>query len=148
MNTTSSFFVVEFQCETSIAVGEYSLETKVCVSLTAPVFVFLILFLNWGIVYYEKFGHDPQKRNLSNMILSSFFMGFGIAHIFVVVFGSIRIIFGTFATSNSFAFLVVLKIFLAFNHLCLLEVGFYKVLAACFPKAIIGMNDDWYYCIL
>ena len=143
-----TLIAVEFQRETSIAVEEYSLETKVCVGLTAPVLVFLILFLNWGILYYEKFGHDPQKRNLYNMMLSSFCMGFGVAHIFVVVFCSIRIIFGPFDASNSFAFLVVLKIFLTFNRLCILEVGIYKVLAAYFPKAIIGMNDDWYHCLL
>ena len=68
MNSLSSFSIVEFQPESSPALEEFSLETKVCVGLTTTVFVFLILFLNWGIVYYEKFGHDPQKRNFYNMI--------------------------------------------------------------------------------
>ena len=80
------------------------------------------------------------------MIISSFCMSLGIGSIFVVVFGSIRIIFGPFDASNSFAFLVVLKIFLVFNRLCLLEVGIYRALAAFFPKAIIGINDDWFHC--
>ena len=149
MNIPSNFtVVVEFQRETSITVEEYSLETKVCAGLTAPVLLFLILFLNWGIVYYEKFGHDPQKRNLFNMMLSCFCMCLSIAHIFVVVFGSILIIFGPFDASNSFAFLVVLRIFLNFNRFCLLEVGIYRVLAAYIPKVIIGINDDWCHCFL
>ena len=130
MNTPSSFIVVEFLPESSTVVEEYLLETKVCVGLMAPVLVVLILFLNWGIAYYEKFGNDPQKRNLYNMMISSFCMGLGTFHTFVVVFVSIRIIFGPFDTSNSFAFLVVLKVFLAFNILCLLEVGLYRALAA------------------
>ena len=146
MNSPSSFSIVEFQQESSPALEEFSLETKVCVGLTTTVFVFLILFLNWGIVYYEIFGHDPQKRNFYNMMISSFCIGIGTLHIFLAVFGSIRIIFGTFDASNSFEILVVLKIFFIFNRLCLLEVGIYRVLAAYFPNIIIGMNDDWCHC--
>ena len=82
------------------------------------------------------------------MMLSSFCMSLGTGISFNLVLGSIRIIFGPFDTSNSFAFLVVLKVFLAFNILCLLEVGLYRALAAYFPKAIIGINDDWFHCFL
>ena len=146
MNSPSSFSIVEFQPESSPALEEFSLETKVCVGLTTTVFVFLILFLNWGIVYYEIFGHDPQKRNFYNMMISSFCIGIGTLHIFLAVFGSIRIIFGPFDASNSFEFLVVLNIFFLFNCLCLLEVGIYRVLAAYFPNVIIGMNDDFFHC--
>ena len=148
MNPPSSSTLVEFHRETLITVEEYSLETKVCVGLMAPVLVLLILFMNGGIAYYEKFGNDPQKRNLSNMILSSFCMGLGTVTILVVVIGSIRIIFGPFDASNIFTFLVVLKVFTTFNRFCFLEVGIYRVFAACYPKAIIGINDDWFHCIL
>ena len=68
MNTPSSFIVVEFLPESSTVVEEYLLETKVCVGLMAPVLVVLILFLNWGIAYYEKFGNDPQKRNMYHSV--------------------------------------------------------------------------------
>ena len=146
MNIPSSFTILEFQSESSAVIEEYSLETKVCVGLTAPVLVLIIFFLNWSIVYYENFGHDPQKRNLSNMMLSSFCMSLGTGISFNLVLGSIRIIFGPFDASNSFAFLVILKLYLNFNHFCLLEVGIYKVLARYFSKAIIGINDDWCHC--
>ena len=141
MNSSSNLTLVKF-----LPIEEYSLETKVCIGLTAPILILLILFLNWSIAYYEKFGHDPRKRNLYNMMISRYCMGLGINCTFVVVFGSIRIIFGPFDISNTFAFLVVLSIFMTFNCLCLLEVGVYRLLAIYFPKAIIGMNDDWYHC--
>ena len=148
MNSPNSFTVIEFHRKSMITVEEYSLEIKVCVGMMAPVLVLLILFMNWGIVYYEKFGNDPQKRNLSNMMLSSFCMGVGTGHIFVVVFGSIRIIFGHFDASNAFTFLVILKVFTVFSRFCFLEAGIYRLFAAYFPKVIIGINDDWFHCIL
>ena len=149
MNPPSiSSTLVEFHRESLITVEEYSLETKVCVGLMAPVLLLLILFMNGGIAYYEKFGNDPQKRNLSNMMISSFCMGLGMLNILVVVIGSIRIIFGPFDASNAFTFLVVLQVFLGFIRFCFLEVGIYRVFAVCFPKVIIGINDDWFHCIL
>ena len=148
MKSPISSTLVEFHRESLITVEEYLLETKVCVGLIAPVLVLLILFMNGGIAYYEKFGNDPQKRNLSNMMLSSFCMGLGMLNILVVVIGSIRIIFGPFDASNAFTFLVILKVFLVFNRFCFLEVGIYRGFAAFFPKAIIGINDDWFHCIL
>ena len=148
MNSTSSFTIVEFLPESSTSIEEYSLETKVCFGLIAPVLAPLILFLNLGITYYEKFGHDTQKRNFSNMMLSSLCMGLLLCNFFVLVFGSIRIIFGPFDASNAFNFLVILKVFLAFNRFCFLEVGMYRGFAAFFPKTIIGINDDWFHCIL
>ena len=138
--------MIEFQCESSTVREEYSLETKVCVGLTVPLLALIILFLNWSIVYYENFGHDPKKRNLSNMIISSYCMSLGTGIIFILVFISIRIIFGPFDASNSFAFLVVLILFFNFNRFCFLEVVIYKVFAAFFPKEIIGINDDWCHC--
>ena len=137
MNIPSSFAILEFQSESSAVIEEYSLETKVCVGLTAPVLVLIIFFMNWSIVYYENFGHDPQKRNLSNMMLSSFCMVLGTGIIISLVLVSIRIIFGPFDASNSFAFLLIQKLFLNLNLICLLEVGIYKVLASNFPKVII-----------
>ena len=82
------------------------------------------------------------------MMISSFCIGVGTLNIFITIFGSIRIIFGPFDASNAFTFLVVLKVFLAFIRFCFLEVGIYRVFAVCFPKVIIGINDDWFHCIL
>ena len=141
MNVSNSSTLVEFLP----AVEEFSLNTKVCVGLTAPVLVFLIIFLNFGIAYYERFGNDPQKRNLYNMMISSFCMGVATQTSFWVVFVSIRIIWGPFEVSNAFAFIVTLRFFQMFNAFCILEAIFYKVLAIYCPKTIIGINDDWFH---
>ena len=142
MNFSSNFTQVDFEF---LHVEEYSLETKVSVVLMTPILVSLILFLNLGIAYYEKFGHDPQKRNLSNMMISSFSVGLSVSHTFIALFGSIRIIFGPFDISNSFAFLVVAKIMIFFKQFCFFEVGIHRLLAVYFPKTIIGLNDDFFH---
>ena len=121
-------------------------QKKKLVNLHLNIYVLIIFFLNWSIVYYENFGYDPKKRNLSNMIISSYCMSLGTGIIFILVFISIRIIFGPFDASNSFAFLVILNIFFNFNRFCFLAVVIYKVFAAFFPKEIIGINDDWCHC--
>ena len=143
MNISNSFTLVEFLPDP--VVEEFSLKTKVCVGLTAPILLFLIIFLNFGIAYYEKFGNDPQKRNLYNMLISSLCMGLATGMSFWVVFPSIRIIWEPFDVSNVFALSVTITFFQVFNGLCLLEAIFYRVLAVYHPKAIIGINDDFFH---
>ena len=79
------------------------------------------------------------------MMISSFCLDLGISHALLVVFGSIRIIFGPFDISNTFVFLFLVTIAIVFKGLCIMEVGIYRLLAVYFPKAIIGMNDDWFH---
>ena len=131
MNFSNNFTQVDFEF---LPIEEYSLETKVCVVLMYPILVLLILFFNLGIAYYEKFGHDPQKRNFSNMMISSFCLGLSVSHTFVALFGSIRIIFGPFDISNTFVFVVVSKISVAFKKLCFLAFSFIKWLFSPFMK--------------
>ena len=138
-----NFTQVDFEF---LPVEEYSLEIKVCVVLMTPILVSLILSLNLSIAYYEKFGHDPRKRNFSNMMISSLCLGLCVLKTFLLLFCSFRIIFGAFDISNSFAFLVVFRIPAIFKQLCFSEVVIYRLLAICFPKIIIGLNDDFFHC--
>ena len=140
MNFSNNSTLIEYQL-----VEEFSLKTKVCTGLIAPVLVLLIIFLNFGIAYYERFGNDPQKRNLYNMMITSFCMVFSTCTTFWVVFVSIRIIQGPFDVSNTFTFIVILGSFQMFAALCILETIFYKLLAIYNPKTIIGINDDWFH---
>ena len=140
MNSSNNSTLLEYHL-----VEEFSLKTKVCTGLIAPVLVLLIIFLNFGIAYYERFGNDPQKRNLYNMMITSFFMVFSTSTTFWVVFVSIRIIQGPFDVSNTFTFIVILGSFQMFAALCILETIFYKLLAIYNPKTIIGINDDWFH---
>ena len=138
-----NFTQVDFEF---LPVEEYSLEIKVCVVLMTPILVSLILSLNLSIAYYEKFGHDPRKRNFSNMMISSLCLGLCVLKTFLLLFCSIRIIFGAFDISYSFAFLVIFRIPVIFKQLCFSEVVIYRLLAICFPKIIIGLNDDFFHC--
>ena len=68
----------------------YSTEFKIFVGIVGPMLSFLILFLYWGIIYYEKYGHDPLKRDLSNMLFSSFCISISMIFSFLVVIVTIR----------------------------------------------------------
>ena len=74
----------------------YSTELKICVGLVSPILMFVIIFLYWGIIYYEKFGHDPLKRDLSNMLFSSFCKSVSIGIAIVIVVRTIRTILAQF----------------------------------------------------
>ena len=78
---------------------DYPTGIKIFVGLFAPILSFFIIFLNWGIIYYEKFGNDPLKRDLSNMLFSSFCKSILIATLFVITVMAIEIIFGPILTS-------------------------------------------------
>ena len=79
------------------------------------------------------------------MLISSLCMGLATGMSFWVVFPSIRIIWEPFDVSNVFALSVTLTFFQVFNALCVLEAIFYRVLAVYHPKAIIGINDDFFH---
>ena len=50
----------------------YSLTTKVCIGVFSPLGLVITVLLYGGIIYYEKWGNDPQKRSLSNMLMCYF----------------------------------------------------------------------------
>ena len=50
---------------------EFSRVFKIGVGFVSPISCLLIFSLYCGIIYYEKMGHDPLKRDLSNMLVSS-----------------------------------------------------------------------------
>ena len=79
------------------------------------------------------------------MLISCLCMGLATGMSFWVVLPSIRIIWEPFDVSNVFALSVTLTFFQVFNALCLLEAIFYRVLAVYHPKAIIGINDDFFH---
>ena len=55
MNTTSS-------CS-----KDYSTVGKLSIGFIAPIIIISTVLLHGGIVFFEKWGYDPQKRNLYNM---------------------------------------------------------------------------------
>ena len=126
----------------------YSTEFKIFVGIVGPMLSFLILFLYWGIIYYEKYGHDPLKRDLSNMLFSSFCISISIMFSFLIVIVTIRIIFGPFLTSISvFCHFITLN-FSFYWPFVNYEIIIYKFISLCTRATIVNINDAIWYSIL
>ena len=128
--------------------NNYSTEFKIFVGIVGPILSFLIIFLYWGIIYYEKFGHDPLKRDLSNMLFSSFCISITMTFSFVIVIVTIRIIFGPFLTSISvFCYFITLS-FSFYWPFVNYEIIIYKFISLCTRATIVSINDAIWYSIL
>ena len=82
MNTTSS-------CS-----KDYSTVGKLSIGFIAPIIITSTVLLHGGIVFFEKWGYDPQKRNLYNMLIASLSKSSAALVVYTMAFGSIRILVG------------------------------------------------------
>ena len=73
---------------------DYSIIGKLFIGLIAPIVIVSTVFLHGGIVFFEKWGYDPQKRNLCNMLIASLSKSTAAFVVYTMAFGSIRILFG------------------------------------------------------
>ena len=127
---------------------QYSTEFKLCFGLVSLILSFFIIFLYWGIIYYEKFGHDPLKRDLSNMLFSSFCKSMSIIMPILLVLNTIRIIFGPILLSIS---VFCYSLALSFNfywHFVHYEIIIYKFMTLCTKANIVNINDAIWHSIL
>ena len=128
--------------------NNYSTEFKIFVGIVGPILSFLIIFLYWGIIYYEKYGHDPLKRDLSNMLFSSFCISISILFPFLLVVATIRIVFGPLFTSIS-VFCYFLTLNLTFYwHFVNYEIIIYKFMSLYTRTNIVNINDAVWHSIL
>ena len=126
----------------------YSTEFKIFVGIFAPILTFFIVFLYWGIIHYEKYGHDPLKRDLSNMLFSSFCISISILFPFLLVVATIRIVFGPLFTSISvFCYFLALN-FTFYWPIVHFEIIIYKFMTLCTRATIVNINDAIWYSIL
>ena len=128
--------------------NDFSTKSKIVFGIVGPVLSFLIIFLYWGIIYYEKFGHDALKRDLSNMLFSSLCKSVVILVSFLIVVATIRIIFGPFLSSISvFCYFVSLN-FTFYWHFVNYEIIIYKFMTLCIKANIVNINDAIWHSIL
>ena len=128
--------------------GNYSTEYKIFVGIVGPMLSFFIIFLYWGIIYYEKYGHDPLKRDLYNMLFSSLCISILIVIPFLIVVVTIRIVFGPFLTSISlFCYFLQLN-FTFYWHFIHYEIIIYKFISLCTRATIVNINDAIWYAFL
>ena len=128
--------------------GNYSTEYKIFVGIVGPMLSFLIIFLYWGIINYEKYGNDPLKRDLSNMLFSSFCISITMTFSFLIVIVTIRIIFGPFLTSISAVCYFITLNFSFYWPFVNYEIIIYKFISLCTRATIVNINDAIWYSIL
>ena len=129
-------------------IEDFSRGFKLCVGVISPISCLLIFSLYWGIIYYEKFGHDPLKRDLSNMLFSSFCKSVSIGIAIVIVVRTIRTIFGPILNSISVVCYYLSLNFLFYWHFVNYEILIYKFMTMCTKANIVNINDAIWHSIL
>ena len=126
----------------------YSLTTKVGIGILSPIFLVITILLYGGIIYYEKWGNDPQKRSLTNMLMGSFCWNVMALIIFSVSIGSLRICIGPLGTTFGYI-MIVTRQFCILNFLaCLLEIIIVKILQITKWNIMANLNDGFWFALL
>ena len=104
--------------------------------------------LSLSIVHFEHFGGDPQKRRLSNMILTNICI-FMIFHVTIWYFMlGLRVIFGPLYHTLA----AILFSIHTFTLLCLDLSGIFgivlKNIEMISPRTVLLFNDDFWYSLL
>ena len=73
---------------------DYSIVGKLTIGFISPIVIVSTVLLHGGIVFFEKWGYDPQKRNLYNMLIASLSKLSAAFIVYTMAFGSIRILIG------------------------------------------------------
>ena len=120
------------------------LQTVIC-SVMLPISITLI----FGIVHYEHFGVDSQKRSFFNQAISAFFVSLGLNEISVVLPVTIRCWSGPFYDSISIIVSMTRRLFLTFASLVTIEILVYKNICILNPNYISRLRDDFWttFCI-
>ena len=94
------------------------------------------------------FGHDPLKRDLSNMLFSSFCKSVSIGIAIVIVVTTIRTIFGPILNSISVICYYLSLNFVFYWHFVNYEILIYKFMTMCTKANIVNINDAIWHSIL
>ena len=129
-------------------IEDFSRGFKFCVGVISPISCLLIFSLYWGIIYYEKMGHDPLKRDLSNMLVSSICKAMAIHTLTFFVINSIAIIFESlFIAIYVFCYFIrVCSIICC--HFAIFEFIIYKFFTIYTKTNIINISVDFWHCYL
>ena len=120
------------------------LQTVIC-SIMLPISITLI----FGIVHYEHFGVDSQKRSFFNQAISAFFVSLGFNEISVVLPITIRCWSGPLGHIISIIVSIARRLFLTFASLVTIEILLYKNICILNPNYISRLRDDFWatFCI-
>ena len=102
------------------------------------------LFLIYGIVLYEHFGVDAQKRSILNQLMSAIFVDMGLNGLLVVLTITLRCWTGPLGSTFAFVVSGSRRFFLTFYKLLGLEILLYKNLCILKPQFIMRFNDNFW----
>ena len=125
----------------------YSLSTRICTGLFTPlgiVIFVIIVVLYGGIIHYEKWGNDPQKRSLANILMASFCWMPLIIVVASISFGSFRIRFGPLGQISGYSLIFIRQACIIKIMLCFLEILTLKVLQITYWSRMANLNDEFW----
>ena len=127
---------------------EFSRGFKIGVGFVSPISCLLIFFLYCGIIHYEKMGHDPLKRDLSNRLVSSIFIALTIHIITYFIINSIVVLFDSVFTTVYVTCYWMRVCSISCCHFSIIEFIIYKYFALYIKTNIININDEFCHCFL
>lgn len=135
---------VDLDYVTSVDTNVAILQTVVCL-VALPLGILLV----YGIVLYEHFGVDSQKRSIFNQLISATFSnGVGLAGLTGVIPITIRCWTGPLG--HVFGMIVAIGRRFAFANVLVLvvEILIYKNLCIISPNFILRLNDDFWVTLI
>ena len=128
---------------TSVDTNVAILQTIVCL-VALPLGIFLI----YGIVLYEHFGVDSQKRSIFNQLISATFTTLGLTGLTGVIPITIRCWTGPLG--HVFGMIVAIVRRFAFTNVLVLvvEILIYKNLCIISPNFILRLSDDFWVTLI
>ena len=147
MTTENSMSQIQFEAfevnfndsSTSVNTGYAILQTIFCVILLPT-----SLTLIFGIVYYEHFGVDSQKRSFYNRSISALFATLGLNEIFIFVPVTIRCWTGPMGHNLGLIVAMSRRFFLISASFQGVEILLYKSLCTLYPTLITRLRDDFW----
>ena len=126
----------------------YSLTTKICMGVFSPLGLVTTVLLYGGIIYYEKWGNDPQKRSLSNMIMCCFCWTLLVVVFLSISIGSLRICFGPLGPTFGYVMIISRQACILNLMLCFLEIIIVKILQITCWSKMANLNDEFWSFVL
>ena len=113
-------------------------------SVICTIIVPVSLLLIYGIVHYEHFGVDPQKRSFFNQAISAWFLSLGILELLVFVPITIRCWTGPFGHIGGMIVAIARRFLILFAALWTIEFLLYKNMSVVAPHYITRFHDDYW----
>ena len=115
------------------------LQTLLC-SVVLPISLTLI----YGILHYEHFGVDSQKRSFFNQAVSAWFICVSSNQIFVFIPMTIRCWTGPFGHVGGIMLTIARRIFFVVILMWIVEFLLYKNISLLKPNSVIKCRDDFW----